>query len=224
MKLSVLVPWRSSDPDRVRAWDFNRPRWGRLPVQLCVADDGRTEGVFSVARALNRAREEATGDALAVFGADHLPPDSGRLAWILDRLERYPWTGVYAATRVINQAGTARVFDDGMPPEVASILRFDWVGCCYGIIATRADVWDDVGGFDERFEGWGAEDTAFREALAALHPDGRSDGEGEAVAFWHADAPRDQTEANVARFNEYARAAREGWMRQYLQERRFRNG
>lgn len=223
MSLSVLIPWRSEEPSRVAAWAFNRARWSRLEplIQVCVADDGRTEGPFSVSRAVNRARREATGDQLVIFGADHLPPDYDRINWIIRRLHRNPWTLVYAATRVLNQAGAARVLQGLMRPEDAAELRFDWVGCCYGILALRADVWDDVGGMDERFEGWGAEDTAFRVALQALHPAGVGVGEGEAIAFWHPDVPRGElTQANVARYGEYETAAKAGRMREYLKEAR----
>jgi predicted glycosyltransferase involved in capsule biosynthesis len=36
------------------------------------------------------------------------------------------------------------------------------------LIAIAADLWDRVGGFDERFEGWGWEDVAFRLACETL--------------------------------------------------------
>jgi len=224
VNLSVLIPWRSEEPARVRAWKFNRSRWSRLEplIEVCVAGDGRTEGTFSVARAVNRARKQATGDQLVIFGADHLPPTYERINWIIKRLQRHPWTQVYSATRVINEAGTERVLGpQRMAPETAAELRFDWVGCCYGILALRADVFDDVGGMDERFEGWGAEDTALRVALQALYPAGCGVGEGEAITFWHPDAPRgQQTQDNVARYYEYETAAKAGRMREYLKEAR----
>ncbi len=219
MNLSVLIPWRSEQPDRVAAWNFNRARWDKSALQVCVADDGRTEGTFSVARAVNRARRQATGDALVIYGADHIPPDSERIAWILTRLQRFPWTLVYAATRAINEGGTYRVLHQGMAAEFAAEMRFTWVGCCYGIIAMRSEVFDDVGGMDERFEGWGAEDTALRVALQALHPAGVGVGAGEVATLWHPDTPRNElTQANIARYDEYETAAKAGRMREYLQE------
>lgn len=217
MTLSVLLPWRSDDPHRIAAWDHNRPRWEALGVQLCVSDDGRTGGPFSLARAVNKARRQATGQHLAVFGADHVPPDQDRLAWIFARLNRHPWTMVYAATRIFSPMSTQRILAGRTPsPAMDSHL----IGMCEGIFAVRADVWDDVGGFDERFVGWGAEDTAFKTMLRALHPGGRLDGVGEAWALWHPDrhGTAELTAANVARCTEYETAAREGRMREYLQE------
>jgi len=215
--ISVLVPWRSTDEHRIRAWHYNRLRWQGLDVQLCVSSDGRTEGPFSVARALNRARQQAAGDVLAMFGADHIPPAPEKLAWIAARLEASPWTAVYAGTLVLGENDTARVLG-GATPELYAETRAHRIGMCEGILAMRADVWDDVGGEDERFEGWGSEDTAFRVALAALYPNGRPDGEGDVIALWHAEAPRDQTPANIARCDEYMAAASAGRMRDYLRE------
>jgi hypothetical protein len=217
--ISVLVPWRSNDEHRIRAWHYNRLRWQKLPVQLCVSGDGRASGPFSVSRAVNRARREATGDILAIFGADHVPPGLAKLAWIKQRLAEVPWSGVYAISLLINEGGTARVIDEGMPPAIMASLRSTAVGVCEGILAIRAAVWDDLGGMDERFEGWGAEDTALRTALKALYPDGRLDGEGEAWALYHPDAPRGElTRANVSRYDEYLAAVAAGRMREYLQE------
>lgn len=217
--ISVLIPWRSDDPDRVRAWDFNRPRWDSLDVQLCVADDNRSEGPFSVARAVNRARKMAAGDILAVFGADHIPPDPARLGWIADRLQEHPWTMVYSATRIFSREGTARALA-GLPLDVAACMGSTHIAMCEGIVALRAQVWDDVGGFDERFEGWGSEDSAFKVVLHALYPAGRTDGNGEAWALWHTDrhGTAEMTAANIARCTEYETAAREGRMREYLKE------
>lgn len=213
--ISVLIPWRSTDPDRIRAWRYNLRLWRRLPVELCVADDGR-EGAFSVARAVNRARRMASGDMLAVFGADHIP-DATKLEWIADRLSALPWTGVYAGTQLLSPAGT-RLILHGMPVAPVARAYAYRIDMCLGIVAVRAEVWDDTGGMDERFIGWGAEDVAHRLALASLYPDGRGDGEGDVVTMWHPLAPRDETPTNNARYQEYEKAANEGRMREYLRE------
>lgn len=215
--ISILLPWRSNDPHRVRAWDYNRPRWQALDVQLCMADDGRAEGPFSLTRAVNRARKLARGSIFAIYGADHIPPDPQRLAWIAERLTVHPWTAVYAGTVILNPQGTERVLA-GLDPRIVAEIRSYKVHMCEGIIAVRADVWDDVGGMDENFEGWGAEDVAFKHALRALYPGGRDDGEGDVLALWHHDrhGTEELTAANNARCAEYEQAAREGRMREHL--------
>ena len=214
--ISVIVPWRSADPHRIAAWDHVRPLWHELGVDLCVADDGRTEGPFSVSRAQNRARALARTDRLLMYGADQLPPTPERLAWIEARLDRHPWTAVYATTRIYWQEATAHIIN-GLSP--AMFIKWSHLICmCTGILAMRTDVWDDLGGMDERFAGWGAEDTALRFALRTLHPAGNDAGEGELWSLWHPDTPRDAlTAANSSMVAEYERAAARGELREYLQ-------
>ncbi|HEX7160534.1 MAG TPA: hypothetical protein VF223_04765 [Trebonia sp.] len=214
MRLSVLIPWRSDDPDRIRAWEFNRARWQALDVELCVADDGRT-GRFSVPMAVNRARALASGDGLLLFGADHIPPSPEKLEWVRARLEAMPWSGVYAETRAFSRRATQKIID-GRPPETLH-TQSQLICVAEGVVAVRADVWDDVGGEDERFQGWGAEDSALRFALKTLYPEGTLAGEGTLYALFHPPQPWDQlTAANNQLFVEYQLAGAAGRLREFL--------
>jgi hypothetical protein len=190
--------------------------WSKVPgVQVCVGlDDGA--GPFNCAQAQNRARSVATGDILLMYGADQIPPSPDELAWIVDRMQRHPWTAVYATTRDLSQYATLRVLHGGADPRSLSDLGRH-IGMCTGILAIRPNVWDAVGGMDERFCGWGAEDTAFRLALRTLYPDGNDVGEGTLLTLWHPPEPRDRTPANMHLYAEYVHAAGRGELREYLQ-------
>jgi hypothetical protein len=52
--------------------------------------------------------------------------------------------------------------------------------CC---IAVPRAVFEDLGGFDERFRGWGYEDMAFQSIIVGLYPWGRV--EGDVIHLWH---------------------------------------
>jgi hypothetical protein len=54
--------------------------------------------------------------------------------------------------------------------------------CCF--VVPRA-VWDAIGGFDERFKGWGWEDMAFQSVVCGLYGHERLDGD-----IWHLWHPR----------------------------------
>lgn len=216
--ISVLIPWRSDDPHRIAVWDYLRGLWDQLDVQVCSTDDG-LDGRFSYAAGANRCRELAMGNILLLYGADQLPPTTEKLDWIRHRLEVMPWTGVYAQTRVYSRRATRKIMDgrplDGLEAhsQVAPVAE--------GIVAVRAEVFDDVGGMDERFIGWGAEDMAFRLALKTLHPDGDLSGEGTSHTLFHQPQPWDElTAANNQLFIEYQLAANAGRLRQYLEVER----
>jgi hypothetical protein len=54
-------------------------------------------------------------------------------------------------------------------------------------IAIRRDAWDQLGGFDERFRGWGWEDMAFQSAACSLV--GHERIEGDVFHLWHPRSP-----------------------------------
>lgn len=219
--LSVLVPYRApAGSHRERLRRFTEQLWSQLPVEVVYADDGQDDGPFSVAAALNRARARASHDRLLVHGCDHIPPTPDRLWWIHEMLDRVPWTAVYETTRELTEDHTREVLDGAPIDETKSRV----VPACQGIIAMHADVWDAVGGMDERFGAkWGYEDTAQRIALHALYPHGNPRGFGHVVTLWH--PPRWETEgtgmdANRDLAAEYVQAAQEGRMAEYLAARR----
>lgn len=213
--ISVLVPWRSDDPQRITVWDYLRGLWDQVDVQVCSTDDA-LNGRFSYAAGANRCRALADGNMLLLHGADQLPPSPEKLDWIRRRLESMPWTGVYSHTRVYSRRATQKIMN-GHPlqgletqSQVAPVAE--------GIVAVRADVFDDIGGMDERFRGWGAEDVAFRFALSTLHPKGDADGEGTSHTLFHQPQPRDDlTAANNQLFVQYRLAAAAGRLRGLLQ-------
>lgn len=190
MTVSVLIGWRSDDPARIRLWDHCRPLWeqaaGRV-IQVCVADDGATDGPFSRAAAFNRAAAMATGDVFLTWGADHLPNQKA----------------ARAAARVAREQGWSFVFDScvsytadetdailsGIDP--ATLHGQASHGDVPGILAVRRDVWEAVGGLDERFgAGYGYEDCALRNLLASRYGVHRSPGYTLACLYHdHGEAP-----------------------------------
>lgn len=215
--ISALIPFRSADPQRIALWDFLRPQWEALPgVQLCTtADTDDPPARFSYARGANRCRALATGDVLLVHGADQLPPNRATWARIRSEMAMRPWMAVYAATLEIGQWPTRLILQGFDPDRLEAGRTLDH---CVPILALRPDVWDDLGGMDERHVGWGGEDLVFRLALRALYPDGNDVGQGTMRALWHEPAPRDLAAANHDFYLEYMAAFEAGRMREYLRE------
>jgi hypothetical protein len=104
-----------------------------------------------------RAAVAAAGD-----GRLHLPFTE---AWLLTRRGSEALRG----GRPHHEARTPRVFDNS-------------VGGC---VVVSYDTWRNVGGWDERFIGWGFEDTAFWCAVDTFHGTVRHDG--RLYDLWHPD-------------------------------------
>lgn len=192
MIVSVLIGWRSDDPNRVRLWEYCRPLWEKLvadadDVELCVADDGVESGPFSRSVAFNRAAVKATGDVLITWGADMLPDlaairDAARVA------AGYGWSFVFDASAAFTPEQTDAVLSGADPGGQRPLVSG---GDVPGILAVRRDVWDAAGGMDERFgTGYGYEDCALRNLLASRYGTHRSPGHTLACLFHpHVDVP-----------------------------------
>lgn len=217
MKISVLIPFRSNDPQRNRLWEWLRPQWEGLPdIELCSTTDTDDPAErFSFARGANRCRRLAIGDVLLVYGADQLPPTPQEWDRIRRVMAERPWMWVYAETLEIDAWATKLILKGHRADLIGGGRLLDH---CFAVYAVRADVWDDVGGLDERLVGWGPEDAIFRMVLRSRYPDGLDQGEGILKALWHEPAPRDLLARNNDFYTEYVRAIDNGQLREYLRE------
>lgn len=166
--VSILIPWRTDHGHRECLWTYLRPLWEALPYQLCVADDGAEDGApFSYAAAANRAAAEATGDVLITWGADQLPDDIA-IDGAANLARSHGWSRLFARTGYYSPFHTEAILG-GADPDRLPLEAIE--PHCTGIMAIRRDTWDDAGGMDERFHGWGYEDAALRDLLIRRHGD-----------------------------------------------------
>ncbi len=82
---------------------------------------------------------------------------------------------------MLTRAGTEGVLT-GHPLADASLVR-DWLGVWIGCFAIGRPLWDELGGFDERFAPWPGQDIAIIEAAGTLASLRRVDG--IAYHLWH---------------------------------------
>lgn len=191
--VSILVPWRTDHGQRERVWDRIRPLWQDSPFELCVGIPDE-DGPFNCSQALNRAASVATGDVFVTMGADHWP-DIDAVVKAVSLTSYATWTPVYGAVDYLSQADTDAVID-GADPRSFRPEKSD--PCCQGITAISRQSWQDIGGMDERYRGWGYEDTALLREL------GRRYGYVTApytrvIGLWHDESHRDLSAANPNR-------------------------
>lgn len=180
----MLVAFRdtSEDGHRTRLWDFVRERMAREhPGFEIVA--GTDDGVdpFNKCQAINRAAREASGDSFYICDSDTWVPPAHVEAAVAG-LEVAPgrWWRPWHQKVKLNQPATEAVLDAG--PEnwdggFDPRQRFENRNTYWAAppLMLHRILFDEVGGMDERFRGWGHEDDAFAWSLKALF------GEAEVV-------------------------------------------
>lgn len=173
MTFSVLIPWRE-DPARKRILDWVLDRWSGFPGLKEIRLGESPEGDFNRSVALNDAADRAKGDVYVVADADttYADPDVMRLA--IDGVASgvAPWALPYARYYNLREPITERMLAGDTEGAFREPASEDYDHCLLdsvsGIVVVSAQGWERIGGFDERFTGWGHEDRAFASALTAM--------------------------------------------------------
>lgn len=173
----ILVP-RRSDPERDKIWTWVRRWWGAwtgLPV--FEGWHYEHEGPFNRSAALNRAAVEAGDWSVAVvIDADVLVAPGQ----VEEAIVRASSTGgpvqAYTERLHLGPAGTRTMM--GQCPVTINLRlpAHRWRSLphermpdsCSGALVVTRTLWDETGGFDERFVGWGYEDLAAKFAFETI--------------------------------------------------------
>lgn len=171
MDVSVLVPWRSQDPQRIKIWDYCKDEWERRGVEICEGVDAE-DGPFNTAKACNDAFRQSTRSYLLTMGADIIP-GYDLLKVAVRMLETRParWVPVGDRTEYFNAEATDRILGKTTHWSQEETDPQYTVPFQTGIMLIRRDLYLETGGHDERFEGWGGEDAAFRRSVHVLGGD-----------------------------------------------------
>lgn len=203
MRFAVAIPYRpNGQPERQRNFEYVYDWFASHSYPVLDIDTPHER--FNRSAARNAAvRALRSWDAIAICDADFVPP--------LDALE----AALEGASRdgKLHQPFTEALYLT--EPETASWLSAgclpnrsggDLTGGCFVI---SPESWLEVGGMDERFEGWGGEDDAFRIAAETLLGP-RVHHQGVMPHLWHPSAAAFGTEAhrgNLALLRRYVAAA-----------------
>lgn len=153
----MLVPRRADGGQRDRVW-----RWlkSRLPFE--VFEGHHDDGPFNRSAALNAAAVAAGDwDVAIVNDADCLVPADQLHTAAAQAFASARLVLAFDTYHYLSRLGTERVLN-GCRHFEACTEWSDQIG--NSPVAVPRALWDRVGGFDERFIGWGYEDVAFVEA------------------------------------------------------------
>jgi hypothetical protein len=199
MSVAVIVPYGGSDPYRLRNLQTVLSFYVARPVVVAT-----NEGPFHKARAVNEA----------VAG---LPPDIKTL--VLNDADSLCYRSAIASATAAAESGPGLVFafteyrklGDEQTARCetwrSALYANEWGGGqptseSHGCVVMSRATFNEVGGYDERFTGWGYEDLAFNIACEARWPSRRTGW--PLVHLWH--PPAEENPANGELYARYEAA------------------
>jgi hypothetical protein len=200
-QISLLIPFSGRDKQRRRVLRWVVEYW-RNALPSCEIIIGRAAGhPFCKTRALNNAAKKAKGQVLVILDADAYM-DANVVQDCADRIieehqegERL-WFVPYRMLYRLTEAATLKVLKSEptdpyrfpTPPDVEDVectVKANY-GRRYGamIMMFHRKALEVIGGFDERFVGWGGEDVALLRALDTLYAKHKSTP-NQILHLWH---------------------------------------
>lgn len=203
--ISIIIPFRCSDPDdqRVKNLEWLRLYWrAQLPgAEIVMGEDSDWNRPFSKSIAVNDGAAKATGDIFVIVDADgyisaesvlHCASEIRAARKKGERLWFVPYRQFYRMTQDASQwllrSDPAKPFKFQEPlPDIFTMGDNDphighWYGAMIQICPREA--FELVGGWDERFRGWGGEDAAATHAMDTLYAPHKT-LPGQVLHVWH---------------------------------------
>jgi mannosyltransferase OCH1-like enzyme len=208
----ICIPWRDSgDRWRQQAREWCLRYWQEAGFQVL---EGGGENRSTMCNDAARVALESGADVLIFADADTWGPipqvieaavtakRSGQLV--------HSFTSYTKLDSNQTQRGT-RTEPSRVRPERLTRTARSKGGHVSGLTAVPVELWHRLGGFDERFVGWGFEDQAFHLAAEVLG-DGTQRIEGQAIHWYHRGDPTKNrallpNDPRVLLIQEYCRAA-----------------
>jgi hypothetical protein len=220
-RVVVLTPRRADAGRRDRIWEFVKEWWGQAGWP--IYEGHHEEGRFNASAARNRAASAAGEWDVAVFvDADTVVFDFDLIRKAVDLAAKTnQFVRPYSDYLMVDEGTSDAVMANPKRPS-RGYRRLGEIAHG-GVHVVSRSLWNKVGGYDERFSGWGSEDTAFERACVVLA--GYKRINGQVYHLWHPpSADRNPSDpgfqANVALRHRYEIARRPPQMQALLDERR----
>lgn len=188
-RVSVLIPYQSDgNGPRDTSFEWVLGFYARMmpEAEVCVGEIADSREPFSRSKAINRAYHQATKDIIVIADSD-IVYDPNLLRESITYLNSEQWVIPFSRIlRLSKETSHLLLQQESRWPltvktETAAEQATAFVG---GFNVLGREAYETVGGYDERFVGWGGEDEAFAYALDTLVGH-HIRLEGEMVHFWH---------------------------------------
>lgn len=193
VKIHVGVPWRGGDAHRERSFRYVCDHLHSCGLTALPADSGHEP--FSRAGSRNTAvRHAADADVVFLHDADMILPDYQAAAELA--LETDEMVVAFRHYHPLDRSTTDAVLG-GADPFTATPIDVFTDFSVGGVIALTPAAYWRIGGQNERYEGWGYEDSDFARSAESAGTIHRIDQPG--VHLWH---PTETTDRNLDLFLE----------------------
>jgi hypothetical protein len=226
-KVSIIIPFQSDYGPRAKAFEWIQQYYARVMPEAEICLGLISDKEVNKAKAVNLAVKKATRDVFVIADAD-VVYDPNLIMEAIKVLKKGGFVVPFTAVYNIEKQGTDRLLKTKpkWPIDVKSgeCYKSNWVyeGFAGKLFVISRENFEAVGGFDERFIGWGGEDDAFSHAARTMC--GKLVNiEGKVYHLWHP-ASSYQTNpngrANAKLLGRYERASgKKEKMKKLLEER-----
>ncbi len=161
------MPFRGDNGPRSQLFGWCCTRWQRVfPGAELIVTDSALPDLFNRAEARNRAFRASTGDTLIIADAD-TAVNVSQVQTAISLIDTgAPWVLPYTIYYNLTELYTEALLEDD--PGGVLIEPFEWdhkIESWAGVLVLPREAFEAVGGYDERFTGWGGEDNAFQHSL-----------------------------------------------------------
>lgn len=208
LKVAILVPRRSDGGHRDRLWEHCRGIWEKRHPAWEIVEGHHDIGNFNRSAAINLAAAKAGGaDVFLIIDGDVICDPRCVTSAVEAAVETGRMVVAHDERVMLNRQGTEKVLGGYTGPwRVPSMLERvgdhgvwrDSVSCA---VAVTPATFEAAGGFDELFDGWGREDTAFRIACEVVSGPILKVA-GETFHLWHPPAPGVDHRSEIRKRNE----------------------
>lgn len=170
MTWSIVVPWTAGDATRLQARHYVREHYQSVaPMVMGCCEPGLP---WSKGVALDDGVARTDSDGLILLDADCVVS--------LDELHRSmtvveagaPWSMPHDTVARLSRRATGKIYAGTLPHSPPSAISLErpthHAPRGGGIVILSRGAYDDVGGIDDRFVGWGGEDISFGRALDTI--------------------------------------------------------
>jgi predicted glycosyltransferase involved in capsule biosynthesis len=169
--LSIIIPYKYVNNIRDKTFKFIYDYYQNFPnTEIIIGKDTTNNNGFNCSNAINNAVKQSKGEYLFIVGADTIIKPTA-IDKALERLKKFPFIIPYGYIHSLNQKISKKIIkgrditfkEIERTSEKISIIPGTTVYTPKnsGVQVMTREVFDQLGGYDERFTGWGWEDTYF---------------------------------------------------------------